>query len=119
MQTYLVGRRNSRQPCDIEVPENESSVSRKHLELSVTEDGRYYVVHLHPQNTTEVLRDGKWRRITQDYVGVDEGLRLGSYETSARRLLSALGGSRDDPQPPQTGEFAWDPERGSYKRPGR
>jgi len=120
MRTYLVGRKNSRQPCDIEVPEKEESVSRKHLELSVTDDGRYYVVHLHPHNTTEVLRGGHWRRITQDFVEADERLKLGAYETTARHLLGggSGGGSPRESAPGEDRPFEWDPERGSFKRPG-
>ena len=91
MRTYLIGRFNCQQPCDIALPASALSVSRKHLELSVTDDGRYYVVHLHPQNTTSVLRSGKWQRITQDYVLGDESLRLGDYETTARHLLDCAG----------------------------
>lgn len=118
MPTYLVGRSNSRQPCDIELPAVEATVSRKHLELSVTDDGRFYVVHLHPRNTTAVYRGGSWRMITQDFVEGDEPLRLGTYETTARNLL-ALAGRR--PTGPGSdgggGAFEWDPERGSFKRP--
>lgn len=91
MRTYLVGRQNQRQPCDIGLPESEMSVSRKHLELSITDDGRFYLVHLHPRNITSVWRDGGWARLTQDYVKEDEPLLLGKYETTARKLLSLAG----------------------------
>ena len=61
IRTYLVGRRNSSVQCDIALPESETSVSRKHLELTVTASGQCYIVHVHPQNTTKVQgRDGVW-----------------------------------------------------------
>jgi len=121
MRIYLVGRRNSSQPCDIEVPSSAVSVSRKHLELSVTEDGRCYLVHLHPQNITAVYRSGNWRNITQDYVEWDEPLRLGEYETTARELLARDAGSASASseapvrEEPQGGGIEWDPERGTFR----
>jgi hypothetical protein len=122
MRTYLVGRRNSSQPVDIELPGDATSVSRRHLELSVTDDGRYYVVHLHPRNFTKVNRGGAWQTITQDYVEADEPLVLGDFHTSVRQLLSSLGGGKT-PQTPEhnigVNEFQWDPERGTFQRPRR
>jgi hypothetical protein len=118
IRTYLVGRRNITVPCDIALPETERSVSRKHLELTVTSDGRCYLVHLHPENTTKVLEaGGGWVRITQQYVDWDAPLLLGHYQTTARQLLTWL------PQAPQAGSSApepkqgkieWDPDRGSF-----
>lgn len=124
MQTYIVGRRNQSQPCDIELPADEKSVSRQHLELSPTSEGRYYIVHLHRQNTTAVFRQGGWQTITQDYVSLDEPLRLGAYETTVRHLL-ALAGRNSPPSgagqasPPAGGDLAWDPDRGTFIRPRR
>jgi hypothetical protein len=120
MRTYLVGRNNQQQPCDIELPAEEMSVSRRHLELSVTDDGRLYVVHLHPQNSTAVRRDGMWQPISQDFVNLDEPLLVGAYETTARRLLAlVLPPTSDEPaeSPPADREaFAWDPTRGTFLR---
>ena len=122
MRIYLVGRRNDRQPCDIEVPSSATSVSRKHLELSVTDDGRCYLVHLHLQNVTAVYRSGNWRNLTQDYVEWDELLRLGDYETTARDLLLRVGGvpNSSPPEAPireaqESGGIEWDPERGTFR----
>jgi hypothetical protein len=123
MRTYLVGRRNTTQPVDIELPGDAASVSRRHLELSMTDDGRYYVVHLHPRNFTKVNRGGTWQTITQDYVEADEPLALGDYHTTVRQLLSTLGGGDRAPQTPAQNvgadEFQWDPERGTFQRPRR
>jgi hypothetical protein len=118
IRTYLVGRRNSTVPCDITLPESEKSVSRKHLELTVTMDGRYYIVHVHPQNTTKVQAgDGTWVPISQDYVGIDDPLLLGNYRTTARQLLAMVGSSspQASPRPPSGGgQVEWDPERGTF-----
>ncbi len=121
MRTYLVGRSNTTQPCDIELPSDATSVSRRHLELSVTDDGRYYVVHLHPRNFTKVNRRGVWETITQDYVEADEPLLLGDCQTTVRQMLSSLGASNSPQQVQSPGadsaEFQWDPERGTFQRP--
>jgi FHA domain len=118
MRTYLVGRKDQHQPCDIELPPEEMSVSRRHLELSVTDDGRLYVVHLHPQNSTAVRRGGVWQSISQDFVSLDEPLLLGAYETTARRLMAMAPGSDSHADSPSVaGEaFAWDPTRGTFLR---
>jgi hypothetical protein len=123
MRTYLVGRGNKTQPCDIELPRDETSVSRRHLELSVTDDGRYYLVHLHSVNFTKVKRGGDWQTITQDYVEADDPLLLGQYQTTVRHLLSALGSSEspyvESAPDAKSADFQWDPERGTFQRPKR
>lgn len=118
MRTYLVGRRNSTVACDIALPDSEKSVSRKHLELTVTKDNRCYIVHVHPQNTTKVqARDGSWVPISQDYVEFDAPLMLGNYRTTPRQLLAMLprsGGQAPAEPPPGGGQVEWDPERGTF-----
>jgi hypothetical protein len=122
IRTYLVGRRNNSVQCDITLPESEKSVSRKHLELTVTATGRCYIVHVHPKNTTKVLgRDGAWVPISQDYVELDTPLMLGSHQTTARHLLALLKQSSSPPQAspqhtPGGGQLEWDPERGTFMR---
>jgi hypothetical protein len=123
MRTYLVGRRNSTVSCDIALPASETSVSRKHLELTVTASGRCYIVHVHPKNTTRIMRNsGAWEPVSQDYVDLDTPLLLGNYQTTARQLLAmvgnqpersvdvAVGGS------PGNAKLEWDPERGTFLR---
>jgi hypothetical protein len=124
---YLVGRKNSTVHCDIALPANESSVSRNHLELTVTEDGRFYVVHLHPRNTTQQLTaTGAWERVSQTFVEIDTPLMLGSYQTTVRNLLDLLPREQPAPPPPPPPEppppptlsgderVEFDAERGTY-----
>lgn len=119
IKTYLVGRRNSSVSCDIALPESEKSVSRKHLELTVTSSGQCYIVHTHPENTTKVLgRNGSWTLVSQDYVDFDTPIMLGNYQTTARQLLALLT-HPDAPKMPPSGEVSgeqweWDPERATF-----
>jgi hypothetical protein len=120
IRTYLVGRRNQTVSCDIALPESETSVSRKHLELTLTASGKCYIVHVHPQNTTKVqASDGKWTAISQDYVELNAPLMLGNYRTSARQLLAMLHtppaeSRREEASPPVGAQVEWDPERGTF-----
>lgn len=123
IRTYLVGRCNSTVACDIALPESETSVSRKHLELTVTASGQFYIVHVHPQNTTKVqARDGTWVPISQDYIDMDAPLMLGTHQTTVRDLLSMLQGPSSSPAPPaldstpDQGVVEWDPDRGTFLR---
>jgi hypothetical protein len=122
IRTYLVGRRNSTVACDIALPESEKSVSRKHLELTVTASGQCYIVHTHPENTTKVRGgDGNWLPVSQDYVDFDTPIMLGNYQTTARQLLALLQQSSphapDSPPSAASGErLEWDPERGTFLR---
>jgi hypothetical protein len=93
-RTYIVGRISSSTHCDIGLPEYEQSISRRHLELTVMPDGRCYIVHLGPGNTTSFqTSDGSWLPISRDYVDWDSPLMLGDYRTSARSLISMIGSS--------------------------
>lgn len=118
IRTYLVGRRNSSVACDIAIPESEKSVSRKHMELTVTASGQCYIVHTHSSNTTKVRgQDGTWQLISQDYVDYDTPIMLGSYQTTARRLLALLPTAGPQAPPPVGGDqWEWDPERATFLR---
>ena len=115
-----MGRANSSIPCDINISAEETSVSRKHMELTVTEDGRFYIVHIHPRNTTKVFKDGNWLSLTQDFVDLNARLKLGSYETSVNQLLQSLMPSEEvSPNSPQSsgnGNYVWDEEAGTVVR---
>lgn len=76
------------------VPAREVSVSRPHIEITVTDDGLYYVVDVGSANGTFVFRDGRWRRVTQDYVEKDEKIKLGTFETTIKDLLLSSNGRK-------------------------
>jgi len=131
MKTYLVGRESTGNHCDILLPASERSVSRRHLEMTVSESGKCYLVHLHPVNVTRVwdAACGQWVDLKQQYVDWDAPLMLGDYRTSARQLLAGTSSAHERAVAPETadvreevvdrdlnrGKIQWDPEAGSFK----
>ena len=94
LQIYSVGRENTKIPCDIIIPAHENSVSRPHIEITVTDDGLFYVVDVGSANGTFVFRSGRWGKVTQDYVREEEKIRLGTFETTIKKLLSENTGRK-------------------------
>lgn len=116
MKTYVVGRDNSRIPCDIYTPARESTVSRPHLELTITDDGKYYILDVNSASGTFIMKNRQWQRISQEYVGIDTAVRLGTFETTVRKLLAMKA-----PEPPKpeeekpSGEAFFNPETGQIE----
>ena len=50
-----------------------SSVSRRHAELIVTEDGRIYITDCASRFATYVRSDAGWRKIRQEFVERNRG----------------------------------------------
>ena len=81
-QTLTVGR-----SPDSDVRICNETVSRRHAELTLTSSGRFYVTDCGSLRGTCVFRGGKWIPLRQDYVGPDERLRFGKFETKLAHLL--------------------------------
>ena len=81
-QTLTVGR-----SPDSDIRIRDETVSRRHAELTVTGGGRYYVTDCGSLRGTSVFRGGEWTPLRQGYVGPDERLRFGKFETRVARLL--------------------------------
>lgn len=88
MDIYSVGRTQA----DIVLEDPEGTVSKRHAELTVAEDGvrKLYLVDCGSSNGTFVQREGRWERITQDTVGADDLLRFGSSKVRMQDLLRRL-----------------------------
>ena len=85
-QTFSVGR-GSHAHLQVADP----AVSRHHLELTVTSDGRYYAIDAASTAGTQVWRNQQWQRLRQDFIRKDEVLRLGETEVTVADLLARLG----------------------------
>lgn len=80
--TLTIGRRP-----DSDIRIRDETVSRRHAELTVTSNGRYYVTDCGSLRGTRVLRGGEWIPLRQGYVDPDERLRFGEFETKLAHLL--------------------------------
>lgn len=83
-QTLSIGRhRNS----DIRL--KESTVSRRHAEVTVTGDGRYYLTDCGSLHGTQVSSgDGAWVNHRQGFVEASATVRLGTFEACIDDLVS-------------------------------
>ena len=86
-RTYAIGRGPE---APIRITDSERTVSTVHAEITVTEDGRYYLTDRDSTNGTSVFRRGAWRTVRQDFVDPHERIRLGGYETTAHQLIGTL-----------------------------
>ncbi|MBF0423000.1 MAG: FHA domain-containing protein [Magnetococcales bacterium] len=86
MKTYWIGR----QP-EVDIVLEMESISNLHAELVVTDDGEYFLTDCGSTNGTFRRKEGQWQRFRQAFITPDEPLRLGSLETTARKLLAKLG----------------------------
>lgn len=96
--TYTIGRSPS---ADIQTPADDRSVSSLHAEVTIAHDHRYYLTDRNSTNGTEVFREGRWQTLRQDFVGPQERIRLGSYETTLRSLVGSIleKGRTPEPEP--------------------
>ena len=85
MKAYMIGRSPK-----VDIVVSDATVSRRHAELLFTDNGRYYLNDCGSKNGTRVRQHGKWTRIKQTFVTRDQPLRLGEYETTARRLIASM-----------------------------
>lgn len=69
----------------------DTSVARRHAEIVTTGDGRFHLTDCAaPTGTWRRKGAGKgdtWERIRQDFVTVDEPLRLGEHDCTIQSLL--------------------------------
>lgn len=87
-QTLLIGRAGNAQ-----LRLHDSSVSRFHAEVTLTELGRCYLVDRGSTRGTFLRKPGEgWVRHRRGYVDRDAPLRFGKLETSLSVLLEPMAG---------------------------
>ena len=97
------------------------SVSRRHAELVVADDGRIYITDCASRFGTHVRSRTGWREIRQEFVDIDSALRLGDYEVTVRELLALANSPGSPAHPPAddnrpSGPVARDPRTGEVVR---
>lgn len=101
---YLVGRENSTLKCHIYTPRREDTVSRQHLEITLTENGKIWLNDLDSAGGTFVKRNGTWERIGEGYVDRSDAVRLGEYRTTVSRLLGSVEMESEVDEEPEENE---------------
>ncbi|MEM7387644.1 MAG: FHA domain-containing protein, partial [Verrucomicrobiota bacterium] len=60
LTVYSVGRGSSKFTPDILIPKNENTVGRFHLNITLMEDGRYFLNDIKTNNGTFIWKDENW-----------------------------------------------------------
>ena len=72
--------------ADISLPDTEDTVSRRHLEIIIVDDG-YYLRDLESQNGTYLEQKGHMTPFTQGWVSKDQVIALGETRLTLAELL--------------------------------
>ena len=81
IKTFLIGRNHD---CDLTL--DDPGVSRRHAEVVLTADGRYYLTDRNSTRGTFVRHKSNWHRIRQEFVDSTARIRFGGYEIAVSRL---------------------------------
>ncbi len=84
-KTYSVGRGSD---ADIQI--SGQSVSRHHIELTATNDGRYYLIDANSSTGTQIQKSGNWESIKQGFVTANDNLLLGKEGIQVQQLISKM-----------------------------
>lgn len=69
------------------------TVSRRHAELVVTDQGRLYLTDCRSSGGTFCETAGQWVPVRQSFVEPGQRLRFGEFEVQAQSLTARAGGS--------------------------
>lgn len=85
MKTYVIGR-SKYSDVVIDVP----TVSRKHAELTVTRDSKYYLTDCATTSGTFVAGKETWEKITQSFVSLSDTVLFGRHQISVKDIVNAI-----------------------------
>ena len=85
-QTLSIGRRR-----DADIRLTDMSVSRVHAEVTMTGDGKYFLIDCGSlQGTRRKLENGEWAQHRQGYVDASSRLRFGRCEVRLKDLAPLI-----------------------------
>ena len=87
MKIQSIGRKGA------DIVLDDDNISRLHAELTVTDDGRYYLVDCGSSNGTELRTNQGWRMIRQEFVKPEDEVRFAGKQILTVRELVRKGGS--------------------------
>jgi pSer/pThr/pTyr-binding forkhead associated (FHA) protein len=83
MKIVTIGRKGA----DIVIEDD--SISRHHAELTLTSNGKYYLVDCGSSNGTEVNTGTGWKPLKQEFVREEDEIRFaGRHRITVRELLA-------------------------------
>jgi hypothetical protein len=82
MKILTIGRKGANIVID------DDSVSRHHAELTVTDNGKFYLLDCGSSNGTEIRKEGGWKPVKQEFVRKEDEVRFaGRYAMTVEELL--------------------------------
>lgn len=106
INTYSIGRSNT---ADIQL--SDPGISRIHAELTVTEDGRYYLVDANSTAGTFIRRLDDWIDLTQGFVTISDTLSLGKSRIAVSEIIQKANALRPASSSPEWDPLTWKPQR--------
>lgn len=85
--TYTVGRSK-----DADIRYDDPGISRRHVEITRTDDGRLYLVDANSTGGTFVWRNNEWVVIKQGFIARGDRLSLGKMQVAASELYDRVAG---------------------------
>ena len=85
--TLTIGRHSD---ADVRIDaDGRKGVSRRHAEVTISADGRYYLIDRNSSYGTHLLGRNGWVKHRQGYVDASAKIRFGDHETSLADLLAS------------------------------
>ncbi len=67
---------------------SDNTVSRRHAELVVSENGTYFLTDCASRHGTFLMKNGQWLAIRQSDVGADDRVRIAERELNVSQLIA-------------------------------
>lgn len=84
---------------DNDIRLTDRTVSRRHAELTLTDDNRIYLTDCGSKYGTHIRIGSGWQPIRQRFVGPNDLLRLGDFQIGVGDVLARMSGG-DAPEAP-------------------
>lgn len=75
---------------DADIPLDDETVSRRHAEVTLTSDGKYYFADCNSSGGSYLLKDAAWVPLQQSFVEKTDQLQLGHYQLSVQELAMKI-----------------------------